>query len=118
VLLNGERVLSCVALAVARDGAEITTAGGLAAGGALRPVQRAFIGYDAFQCGYCTPGQACSAVGVLREAERGWPSRVTAGLAGGPELTGAEVAGRVSGNLCRCGAYPNIGPAVRSAGGA
>jgi xanthine dehydrogenase YagT iron-sulfur-binding subunit len=118
VLLDGERVLSCLALAVAHDGAAITTADGLAAGGTLHPVQQAFIDYDAFQCGYCTPGQVCSAVGVLREAERGWPSHVTADLAGDPELTEAEIAERMSGNLCRCGAYANIVPAVRSAGGA
>ena len=118
VLLDGERVLSCLALAVAHDGAEVTTADGLAAGGALHPVQQAFIDYDAFQCGYCTPGQVCSAVGVLREAERGWPSHVTADLTADAELSEAEVAERMSGNLCRCGAYVNIVPAVRSAGGA
>jgi xanthine dehydrogenase YagT iron-sulfur-binding subunit len=118
VLLNGERVLSCLALAVAHDGADITTADGLAAGGTLHPVQQAFIDYDAFQCGYCTPGQICSAVGVLREAERGWPSHVTADLTSDPELTDTEISERMSGNLCRCGAYMNIVPAVRAAGGA
>ncbi|HEX4093064.1 MAG TPA: 2Fe-2S iron-sulfur cluster-binding protein [Trebonia sp.] len=118
VLLDGERVLSCLTLAVARDGGEVTTADGLAADGGLHPVQQAFIEQDAFQCGYCTPGQICSAVGVLREAERGWPSHVTADLAGDPELTEAEIAERMSGNLCRCGAYVNIVPAVRSAAGA
>jgi xanthine dehydrogenase YagT iron-sulfur-binding subunit len=74
VLLGGQRVLSCLALAVAHDGAEVTTADGLAAGGTLHPVQQAFIDHDAFQCGYCTPGQVCSTVGMLREAERGWPA--------------------------------------------
>jgi xanthine dehydrogenase YagT iron-sulfur-binding subunit len=118
ILLDGERVLSCLALAVAHDGAEVTTADGLAAGEALHPVHQAFIDHDAFQCGYCTPGQICSAVGMLHEAERGWPSHVTADLAGDPELTDAEIAERMSGNLCRCGAYMNIVPAVRSAGGA
>jgi xanthine dehydrogenase YagT iron-sulfur-binding subunit len=118
VLLDGERALSCLALAVAHDGAEVTTADGLVADGALHPVQQAFIDYDAFQCGYCTPGQVCSAVGVLREAGRGWPSHVTADLASEPELTEAEVSERMSGNLCRCGAYMNIVPAVRSAAGA
>ena len=118
VLLDGERVLSCLTLVVAHDNAEVTTADGLAAGEALHPVQQAFIDYDAFQCGYCTPGQICSAVGALREAERGWPSHVTADLAGDPELSDAEVAERMSGNLCRCGAYMNIVPAIRSAGGA
>ena len=82
VLLDGERVLSCLALAVAHDGAEVTTADGLAAGGALHPVQQAFIDYDAFQCGYCTPGQVCSAVGHAAGGGRGWPSHVTADLTG------------------------------------
>jgi xanthine dehydrogenase YagT iron-sulfur-binding subunit len=118
VLLDGERALSCLALAVAHDGADVTTADGLAAGGTLHPVQQAFIDYDALQCGYCTPGQVCSAVGVLREAERGWPSHVTTDLSSAPELTEAEVSERMSGNLCRCGAYMNIVPAVRSAAGA
>jgi xanthine dehydrogenase YagT iron-sulfur-binding subunit len=115
VLLDGQRVLSCLALAAAYDGAGITTADGLAGNGVLHPVQQAFIEYDAFQCGYCTPGQICSAVGMLAETERGWPSHVTADLTGDPELTDAEVAERMSGNLCRCGAYMNIVPAVRSA---
>ena len=118
VLLDGERMLSCLALAVAYDGAEVTTADGLAAGGALHPVQQAFIDHDAFQCGYCTPGQVCSAVGVLAETERGWPSHVTEDLTADPEFSEAEIAERMSGNLCRCGAYMNIVPAVRAAGGA
>jgi xanthine dehydrogenase YagT iron-sulfur-binding subunit len=118
VLLDGERMLSCLALAVAHDGAEVKTANGLAEDGTLHPVQQAFIDHDAFQCGYCTPGQICSAVGVLQEAGRGWPSHVTADLTSDPELTEAEIAERMSGNLCRCGAYMNIVPAVRSAGGA
>ncbi|HEX8006996.1 MAG TPA: 2Fe-2S iron-sulfur cluster-binding protein [Trebonia sp.] len=118
VLLDGERALSCLALAVAYDGAEITTADGLAADGKLHPVQQAFVDCDAFQCGYCTPGQVCSAVGVLAEMRRGWPSHVATDLTADPELTHAEVAERMSGNLCRCGAYMNIVPAVRTAGGA
>jgi xanthine dehydrogenase YagT iron-sulfur-binding subunit len=117
VLLDGERALSCLALAVAHDGAEITTADGLAADGELHPVQQAFIDADAFQCGYCTPGQICSAVGVLRELDRGWPSHVTEDLTGRPQLTDAEVSERMSGNLCRCGAYAHITPAVRAAAG-
>ena len=117
VLLDGDRALSCLALAVAYDGAEITTADGLAADGVLDPVQQAFVDCDAFQCGYCTPGQVCSAVGVLAEVRRGWPSHVTTDLTADPELTHAEVAERMSGNLCRCGAYMNIVPAVRAAGG-
>jgi xanthine dehydrogenase YagT iron-sulfur-binding subunit len=115
VLLDGERVLSCLVLAVAHDGAEVVTADGLAADGELHPVQQAFLDHDAFQCGYCTPGQICSAVAVLEEARRGWPSHVTEDLTGAPELTDAEVAERMSGNLCRCGAYANIVPAVRQA---
>jgi xanthine dehydrogenase YagT iron-sulfur-binding subunit len=115
VLLDGERALSCLALAVAHDGAEITTADGLASEHELHPVQQAFLDCDAFQCGYCTPGQICSAVGVLDELRRGWPSHVTEDLTAEPELTDAEVAERMSGNLCRCGAYANIVPAVRQA---
>ena len=118
VLLDGERVLSCLALAVAHDGADITTADGLARAGALHPVQQAFIDYDAFQCGYCTPGQVCSAAGVLSEVRRGWPSHVSTDLTGHPQLTAAEVAERMSGNLCRCGAYVNIVSAVQAAGSA
>jgi xanthine dehydrogenase YagT iron-sulfur-binding subunit len=117
VLLDGERALSCLALAVAHDGAEITTADGLAPAGKLHPVQQAFLDRDAFQCGYCTPGQICSAVGVLQEVDRGWPSHVTEDLTADPELSHDEVAERMSGNLCRCGAYQNIVPAVQQAGG-
>jgi xanthine dehydrogenase YagT iron-sulfur-binding subunit len=117
VLLDGERALSCMALAVAYDGAEVTTADGLARDGELNPVQQAFLDRDAFQCGYCTPGQVCSAVGVLDEVRRGWPSSVTADLTGDLELTHDEVAERMSGNLCRCAAYVNIVPAVQQAGG-
>ena len=118
VLLDGERSLICLALAVAHDGAEITTADGLAPAGELHPVQQAFLEQDAFQCGYCTPGQVCSAVGVLDEVDRGWPSHVTEDLTGDVELSSAEVAERMSGNLCRCAAYVNIVPAVQQAGGA
>ena len=118
VLLDGDRVLSCLALAVAHDGAELTTADGVAAGGELHPVQQAFLDRDAFQCGYCTPGQICSAVGMLDEVERGWPSHATADLTADPELSHDEVAERMSGNLCRCAAYAHITPAVLDAGGA
>ena len=117
VLLDGERWLSCLALAVAHDGAEVVTADGLAPAGELHPVQQAFLDADAFQCGYCTPGQVCSAVGVLQEVDRGWPSSVTEDLTGPVELSAAEVSERMSGNLCRCGAYANITPAVQQAGG-
>jgi xanthine dehydrogenase YagT iron-sulfur-binding subunit len=116
VLLDGDRALSCLALAVAHDGADVVTADGLAPEGELHPVQQAFIESDAFQCGYCTPGQICSAVGVLDEVERGWPSHVTADLTGDVELSHDEVAERMSGNLCRCAAYVNIVPAVQQAG--
>ncbi len=117
VLLDGERILSCLSLAVAHDGAELTTADGLAPDGELHPVQQAFLDRDAFQCGYCTPGQICSAVGMLGEVERGWPSHATPDLTGDPELSHDEVAERMSGNLCRCGAYANIVPAIQQAGG-
>ncbi|MGY1812660.1 2Fe-2S iron-sulfur cluster-binding protein [Blastococcus sp. SYSU D00820] len=117
VLLDGERALSCLALAVAHDGAAVTTADGLAPEGELHPVQQAFLDRDALQCGYCTPGQVCSAVGVLEEVRRGWPSTVTADLTAAPELSHDEVAERMSGNLCRCAAYVNIVPAVQQAGG-
>ena len=116
VLVDGRRELSCLRFAVAADGVPITTVKGLADGDALHPVQQAFLDHDAYQCGFCTPGQICSAVGVLAEAADGWPSAVTADLDGAPELDDAEVAERMSGNLCRCGAYPNIVPAVRDAG--
>jgi xanthine dehydrogenase YagT iron-sulfur-binding subunit len=117
VLLNGRRALSCLALAVAHDGSEITTADGLADGDALHPVQQAFLDHDAYQCGYCTPGQVCSAVGALDEVKRGWPSAVTPPGAE-PTLDDREVAERMSGNLCRCAAYAHIVPAVQQAGGA
>src|SRR4051812_16068337 len=103
VLLDGRRHLTCLALAVAHDGAEITTAEGLAADGPLHPAQEAFLRHDGYQCGYCTPGQVCSAVGVIAEAREGWPSQVSERLdAEGPvELTEDEVRERMSGNLCR-----------------
>ncbi|MDP8944750.1 MAG: 2Fe-2S iron-sulfur cluster-binding protein, partial [Actinomycetota bacterium] len=114
VLLDGRRANSCLALAVAHDGAEIVTAEGLAGGGDLHPMQRAFIEYDAFQCGYCTPGQIVSAVGMLEEVEAGWPSNVTEDLdAEEVSLDDDEIRERMSGNLCRCAAYANIVPAIK-----
>jgi xanthine dehydrogenase YagT iron-sulfur-binding subunit len=112
ILLNGRRVNSCLVFAVAQDGARITTVEGLADGDGLHPLQATFIERDAFQCGYCTPGQLCSAVGMLAEAAAGWPSMVT--REGGPEgqLGADEIRERMSGNLCRCGAYPNIVAAI------
>lgn len=114
ILLDGMRVNSCLALAVAHDGAEIVTADGLAADGELHPMQKSFIEHDAFQCGYCTPGQVVSAVGMLAEARSGWPSQVTSPTSTGEiPLTDEEIRERMSGNLCRCGAYANIVPAIR-----
>jgi xanthine dehydrogenase YagT iron-sulfur-binding subunit len=115
VLIDGRRANACLALAVAHDGAEITTVEGLADGEELHPLQRAFIEFDAFQCGYCTPGQLCSAVGMLGEVAEGWPSAVAPEHApGGPgSLSQAEIRERMSGNLCRCGAYVNLVEAIR-----
>ena len=114
VLMEGRRVTTCLSLAVACDGATITTAEGLARGG-LHPVQQAFLDHDALQCGYCTPGQICSAVGMLEEARAGHPSFVTEGLDPGSHLSDGEIRERMSGNLCRCGAYVNIVAAIRDA---
>src|SRR5579885_3032163 len=115
VLIDGRRANACLALAVAHDGAEITTIEGLANGG-LHPLQAAFVAADAFQCGYCTPGQICSAVGMLAEVEKGMPSAVTQD--GNHELTDAELRERMSGNLCRCGAYVGIREAIQQVHGA
>ncbi len=116
VLLDGRRQLSCLSLAVSVDGADVVTAGGLAADG-LHPVQQAFLDHDAFQCGYCTPGQVCSAVGMLKEAAAGHPSHVTNDLDGDVALDDAEIRERMSGNLCRCGAYSGILGALRECAG-
>src|SRR5262249_21639928 len=99
VLINGRRVLSCLTLAVMKDGAEITTIEGLATNGELHPLQKAFISHDAFQCGYCTPGQICSAVGLIAE---------------GHAKTADEIRELMSGNICRCGCYPNILAAIEA----
>ena len=141
ILIDGRRANGCLALAVAHDGAEIVTVEGLADGEELHPLQQAFIEHDAFQCGYCTPGQLCSAAGMLGEVHEGWPSAVTGaevavadgavvdGAAadragadppvgdGAVELTDAEIRERMNGNLCRCGAYANIVPAIADAAG-
>jgi xanthine dehydrogenase YagT iron-sulfur-binding subunit len=115
ILLDGRRVNSCLALAVAHQDAQIVTIEGLAADSDhLHPLQQAFIAHDAFQCGYCTPGQICSAVGMLREAASGWPSVVSTDLnAEQVMLDDDEIRERMSGNLCRCAAYANIVPAIR-----
>lgn len=120
VLVDGRRVNSCLTLVVSVEGSEITTVEGLADGDNLHPVQQAFIERDAFQCGYCTPGQICSAVGMLDEAKKGWPSHATTDVTHdcGPQgaaLDEHEVRERMSGNLCRCGAYANIVPAILDA---
>jgi xanthine dehydrogenase YagT iron-sulfur-binding subunit len=109
VLLDGRRVNACLALAVAHDGADVVTVEGLAGDAGLHPLQQAFLERDAFQCGYCTPGQLCSAVGMLTEPG---PSAVTTDLRADPPLVPTEIRERMSGNLCRCGAYVNIVRAV------
>ncbi|GAB2822305.1 2Fe-2S iron-sulfur cluster-binding protein [Streptomyces chlorus] len=118
VLVDGRRTVSCLHLAVAAEGREITTVEGLAEGERLHPVQQAFLDLDGFQCGYCTPGQICSAVAVIEEHAAGWPSAVTDDVrpeAGPPPLTPQEIRERMSGNLCRCGAYVSIVEAVARA---
>jgi xanthine dehydrogenase YagT iron-sulfur-binding subunit len=115
VLLDGRRATTCLAFAVAHDGAEIVTAAGLGDTDSLHPVAQAFLDNDGFQCGYCTPGQICSAVGMLDEVKAGQPSHVTDDLEQSPALSDAEIRERMSGNLCRCAAYPNIVAAIRQA---
>ena len=116
VLLDGRRVLSCLTLAATCEGREVTTVEGLAKGDELHPVQAAFIKYDGFQCGYCTPGQICSAVGLLEEAKRGDVSHVTEDVtATVTKLSDDEIRERMSGNICRCGAYPGIVAAIHEA---
>jgi xanthine dehydrogenase YagT iron-sulfur-binding subunit len=116
VLVNGRRINACLTLAVMHEGDDIVTIEGLANGETLHPLQQAFIERDAFQCGYCTPGQICSAVGMLAEVRAGWPSHVTADVGrASPALTNMEIRERMSGNLCRCAAYPNIVAAIRDA---
>jgi xanthine dehydrogenase YagT iron-sulfur-binding subunit len=119
VLVNGRRINACLTLALAHDGDEVTTVEGLARGEALHPVQQAFLEHDGFQCGYCTPGQICSAVALLEEARAGAASAVTPDVSrlGPAALTDDEIRERMSGNLCRCGAYPGIVAAVRAASG-
>lgn len=114
VLINGRRINSCLTLAVMHEGDEIITIEGLGQPGSLHPLQAAFVERDGFQCGYCTSGQICSAAGMLEEMKSGWPSHVTADVAAQQiEPTDAEVRERMSGNICRCAAYPNIIAAIR-----
>ena len=112
VLVNGVRINSCLSLAVMHDGDEITTIEGIGSEIAMHPLQAAFVRHDGYQCGYCTPGQICSAKAMLDEAANGWPSFVSGDLVGDVRLTREEIAERMSGNLCRCGAYPNIVDAI------
>ena len=119
VLVDGERMLSCLSLAVQHEGRAVTTIEGLAEDGRLHPLQRAFIEHDGFQCGYCTPGQICSAVGMAAEIGRGVPSAVTGDLSTGTiALSHDELRERMSGNLCRCGAYNGIVAAIAETYGA
>lgn len=118
VLLEGRRINSCLTLAVMHDRQSITTIEGLATGDDLHPVQAAFIEHDGFQCGYCTSGQICSTTGMLAESRMGMPSYVTADLTQpAAELTDAEIRERMSGNICRCAAYPNIVAAIKQVAG-
>ena len=114
VLVNGVRINACLSLAAMHDGDAVITIEGVALGAnELHPLQAAFLDRDAFQCGYCTPGQICSALGMLEEARAGMPSSASADLAAVPALTDAEIRERMSGNICRCSAYPNILAAIR-----
>jgi xanthine dehydrogenase YagT iron-sulfur-binding subunit len=116
VLVNGERILSCLAFAVQYEGAEITTIEGLATDEAPHPMQAAFVEHDGFQCGYCTPGQICSAVGMINEFNSGLPSAVTKDVSAAfMDFSDEEIKERMSGNLCRCGAYVGICAAIRDA---
>ncbi|WP_371156945.1 2Fe-2S iron-sulfur cluster-binding protein [Jannaschia sp. 2305UL9-9] len=115
VMVNGRRINSCLTLACMHDGDEVTTIEGIGQPGNLSDLQEAFVSEDGFQCGYCTPGQICSATAMLDEVRSGWPSHVTDDLTGDAALTTEEISERMSGNLCRCAAYPNIVEAIRKA---
>jgi xanthine dehydrogenase YagT iron-sulfur-binding subunit len=118
VLINGRRINSCLTLAIMHEDDDIVTIEGLGSLGALHPLQAAFIERDAFQCGYCTPGQICSAFGMLDEVKAGWPSHATMDVSSPKiELTDEEIRERMSGNICRCAAYPNIVAAIRDVAG-
>jgi xanthine dehydrogenase YagT iron-sulfur-binding subunit len=117
VIVDGRRINSCLSLAVMHDGETITTIEGLGVPGKLHPMQEAFIVHDGYQCGYCTPGQICSAVAVLDEIRAGIPSHATADLTAAPDLTKRELRERMSGNICRCGAYSNIIDAIADVAG-
>jgi xanthine dehydrogenase YagT iron-sulfur-binding subunit len=114
--VDGERIVSCLALAVQYDGRSVVTVEGLAEGEGLHPLQQAFIDHDGFQCGYCTPGQICSAIGMVAEAQRGVPSYVSDDLSvSAQKLSHDELRERMSGNLCRCGSYNGVIDAIREA---
>jgi xanthine dehydrogenase YagT iron-sulfur-binding subunit len=115
VIVDGRRINSCLSLAVMHEGDQIMTVEGLARGGVLHPMQAAFVEHDAFQCGYCTPGQICSAVGMLSEFKSGAPSYVSDDLSAAPSFADEEIRERMSGNICRCSAYPNIVAAIKQA---
>jgi xanthine dehydrogenase YagT iron-sulfur-binding subunit len=117
VMVNGVRINACLTLAVMHEGDKITTIEGLGAPGRLHPMQAAFVKHDGFQCGYCTSGQICSAVAVLDEIRRGVPSYVSTNLAEPPGATNLEMRERMSGNICRCGAYSNIADAMAEVAG-
>jgi len=117
VIVNGRRINSCLTLAVMQQGASVMTIEGLGTPANLHPMQAAFVKHDGFQCGYCTPGQICSAVAVLDEIRQGIPSHVTGDLTARPQVTSAEVRERMSGNICRCGAYSNIAVAIAEVAG-
>jgi xanthine dehydrogenase YagT iron-sulfur-binding subunit len=117
VLVDGRRINSCLTLAIMHDGDKITTIEGLGTPDRLHPLQAAFVKHDGYQCGYCTPGQICSAVAVLDEIKAGIPSHVSADLAAQPEASVVELRERMSGNICRCGAYSNIADAISEIAG-
>ncbi len=117
IIVDGRRINSCLTLAVMHDGDEITTIEGLGTPDKMHAMQQAFVVHDGYQCGYCTPGQICSAVAVLDEIKAGVPSHVTADLTAAPAVTNMEIRERMSGNICRCGAYPNIVAAISEVAG-
>ena len=117
VMVDGRRVYSCLTLAVMHEGGEVTTIEGLGRPGDLHPMQAAFVKHDGYQCGYCTPGQICASVAMLEEIKAGIPSHVTGDLGAPPKLGDEEIRERMSGNICRCAAYPNIVDAIREVAG-
>lgn len=118
VIVNGARINACLSLALQHEGDSIITIEGLGSPEALHPMQAAFVKHDAYQCGYCTPGQICSAVAVMDEIAAGVPSHIQADLSQPPEMTELEISERMSGNICRCGAYSNIAEAIAEVAGA